>query len=382
MTDQDAASRCWLEVDLDVICENYRAAQSMMQSGAVVIPVLKANAYGMNAVVIAETLRDAGASLFAVATADEAEQLLNRINGIQVLPMGLVGEGAMRRLIHRGALLTLYSENQGRQIAAIARDLGKAAKVHVKIDTGLHRLGFDPETAADTIAALCADGAIQPCGLYTHLAIHTAEMDAVQLEKLEAVRAALAMRGIAVPLVHAVDSIGMVRYPQGHLGAVRVGAWLYGVCPRNAPAPCRAPARFRARVSQVRDVAAGELIGYDDDHPLDRDCRIATVSAGYVDGTPRIGNAWQVELHGQRANVIGIACMDQMMIDVSDIPDVHEGDVVTFVGGAIGIDEYADMGGFNRNEAWARIGRRVPRIFYQKGQPVRVCAEVSGETWQ
>ena len=376
MTYQDAVSRCWLEVDLDAIIANYRSACNMLQGGAKLIPVLKANAYGMNAVVIAETLKAEGADLFAVATTDEAEQLLNAVDDIEVLPMGLAGEGAMQRLIEGGHLLTLYSEKQGEKIRAIAKEAGLPAFVHIKVDTGLHRLGFHPEEAADIVSRLCEGGHIIPCGLFTHLAIHTAEMDAVQLAHLRAVRDQLMARGIDIPLTHAVDSIGMVRYPADHLNGARVGAWLYGVCPRNAPVKCLAPAKFCARISQVRSLAKGELVGYDDDSPLTRDSVIATVSAGYVDGTPRIGENWQVEVRGQRANVIGIACMDQLMIDVSDIPGVEEDDIVTFVGGVIGVDEYSDMGKLNRNEAWARIGRRVPRIFLKEGKPVRVCAEV------
>lgn len=376
MTYEDAVSRCWLEVDLDAICENFRAARQMLQNNAFVIPVLKANAYGMNAVVVAEALQAEGASLFAVATADEAEQLLAALPNIQVLPMGLVGEGAMRRLLARSMPLTLYSEAQGERIRAIAQQEGLVARVHVKVDTGLHRLGFAPETAAQTVARLCEGGHIQPVGLFTHLAIHTAEMDAVQLRLLEKVRDELRQLGYSIPLTHAVDSIGMVRYPEGHLNAARIGAWLYGVCPKNAPVQCRTPARFKARISQLRSVPKGELIGYDDDSPITRSSVIATVSAGYVDGTPRKGANWQVEVHGCRANVLGIACMDQLMIDVTDIPAVQEGDIVTFVGGLIGVNEYAAMGALNRNEAWARIGRRVPRIFFREGKPVRITAEV------
>ncbi len=376
MTYNDAISRCWLEVDLDVICANYRSACDMLAGNAQVIPVLKANAYGMNAVVIAESLKKEGAGLFAVATTDEAEQLLDAVSGIEVLPMGLAGEGVMERLIARGMPLTLYSEKQGRRIAEAAQRVGKPARVHVKVDTGLHRIGLEPDSAAEFVAGLCAEGWIRPVGLYTHLAIHTAEMDRIQVEKLLYVRDGLARRGMDVPLTHAVDSIGMSRYPSACFDAARVGAWLYGVKPGKDFDQCRCPARFRARVSQVRKVAAGELIGYDDDHPLTRDSVIATVSAGYVDGTPRLGENWQAEVRGMRANVIELACMDQLMLDVTDIPGIEEGDIVTFVGGLISVEEYARMGRLNRNEAWARIGRRVPRIFFENGKPVRVCAEV------
>ena len=376
MTYEDAASRCWLEVDLDTIRENYRSARSMMRDGSRLIPVLKANAYGMNAVVIAEALKGEGASLFAVASTDEAEQLLDHVSGIEVLPMGLAGEGAIRRLIARSMPLTLFSIAQGEKIESIAAEMGMQARVHFKVDTGLHRIGLEPDTAIDAIAAFVRRGHIIPCGLYTHLAIHTAAMDRIQVDHLTRIRDGLAQLGIRIPLTHAVDSIGMVRYPGDHLDAARIGAWLYGVTPRNAPEPCRCPARFRARISQIRAVKKGELIGYDDDYPLTRDSIVATLSAGYVDGTPRMGENWQVEVCGKRADVLGIACMDQMMIDVTDIPEAQEGDIVTFVGGLIGIDEYADRCNLNRNESWARIGRRVPRIFFEKGRPVRICAEV------
>lgn len=375
---EEAASRCWLEVDLDALRRNYRSAAAQM-AGSMVIPVLKANAYGMGAVEVARALKAEGARLFAVATADEAMQLLEHVDGIETLCLGLVGPESMARLIARGMPLTLYSPAQGAQIARTAERLGCVARVHVKVDTGLHRLGLESETAAETLSALCATGRIRPVGLYTHLAIHSPEADRIQVEALLSVREALAARGISIPLCHAVDSIGMARYPDLHLDAARTGAWLFGVSPRNAPVPCENIARFRARVSQLRRVAAGALIGYDDDAPLTRDTLVATVSAGYIDGTPRRGNGWQVEVRGARANVLGIACMDQLMIDVTDVPGVCDGDVVTFVGGAIGVEEYARMGALNHNEAWARIGRRVPRIYFENGIPARVCAELESE---
>ena len=375
---EEAASRCWLEVDLDALRRNYRSAASLMSGGGV-IPVLKANAYGMGAVEVARALKAEGARLFAVATADEAMQLLGGVEGIEVLCLGLVGPESMARLIARDMPLTLYSPAQGAQIARTAEKLGCVARVHVKVDTGLHRLGLDVETAAETVSALCAGGHIRPVGLYTHLAIHSPESDRLQVERLSRVRAELEARGVRIPLCHAVDSIGMARYPSLHLDAARTGAWLFGVSPRNAPVPCESIARFKARVSQLRWVKAGELIGYDDDSPLTRDTLVATVSAGYVDGTPRRGDLWQVELRGRRCGVLGIACMDQLMVDATDAPGVCEGDVVTFVGGEIGVEEYARMGGLNHNEAWARIGRRVPRIYFENGSPAHACAELESE---
>ena len=179
---EEAASRCWLEVDLDAIRENYRAACEMVGDGAQIIPVLKANAYGMNAVEVAGALQTEGVRLFAVASSDEAEQLLRELSGIEVLVMGLVGEGALRRLIAQNMPIALFSERQGEKIARIAAELGAVARVHIKVDTGLHRLGLEPERAAEYVERLCADGRVQVCGLFTHLAIHTAQMERIQVQ--------------------------------------------------------------------------------------------------------------------------------------------------------------------------------------------------------
>lgn len=379
MTYDDAVSRCWLEVDLDAIRDNYLTAAALVGSKTTLIPVLKADAYGMGAAEVGRLLYREGARLFAVATGDEAEQLLRALPGdAKVLPLGLVGKNQVSRLISADMPLTLYSETQGRAIAEVAAALGKQAQVHVKVDTGLHRLGFDPETAAETIAELHRSGHVRIAGLYTHLGIHTAEMDREQTAKLRMVFGQLREHGIEIPLMHAVDSIGMARYPEDHMDAARVGAWLYGVTPYHYERPelCKNVARFKARVSQVRIVRKGELVGYDDDHPLPSDRVIATVSAGYVDGFPRLAHGQAVEIRGARALVCGLVCMDQLMADVTDIPGVAEGDEVVFVGGLIGLGEYARMGQLNRNEAWARIGKRVPRVYFEGGAPVRVRSEV------
>ena len=373
---EDAVSRCWLEVNLDAIAENYQNAKALLGENALAVPVLKANAYGMNAVVIAKFLKQQGARLFAVATTDEAEQILREVDGVEVLPMGIASKGAAVRLIKAGMPLTVYSEKSGRMIAEAAQEANMPARVHIKVDTGLHRIGFEPEEAAKQVKILCEGGWIVPVGLYTHLAIHTAEMDHIQVSKLRKVREELASFGIDIPFVHAVDSIGMARYPDEHLSAARIGAWIYGVGPKNAKLPCKSCASFKARISQIRRVKKGELIGYDDDHPLEKDSVIASISAGYVDGTPRIGKNWQVEIRGRRADVIGLACMDQMMADITDIPDAEEGDEVIFIGGSISLEEYARMGSMNHNGALACIGRRVPRVYYRNNEIVHIGTEI------
>lgn len=366
MNRAEATSRCWAEIDLNEICGNYLRARELT-GGAEVICVLKGNAYGLGAVEVGRALMAAGARKFAVASGDEAEELLDACPGADVLVLGAVGEDQSRRLIARGGLLTLFGPEQGEQLARIARDLGRSARVHVKVDTGLYRLGFTGPQAADQIAELNATGLFRMEGLFTHLALHSRAADEAQFARFDAVREALADRGVYFPCVHALDSIGMVRYPERTMDAVRLGAWLYGVRPaRYERDLCRPVAKLKARVAQLRDVPAGELIGYDDDHPLNHDARIATLTAGYLDGVPRLNSAGEVSIRGRRAPVVGLVCMDQMMVDVSGIPGVQPGDEVTFLGDEISINEYAAWGHLNRNEALGRIGRRVTRVYRWK----------------
>jgi alanine racemase len=175
-------------------------------------------------------------------------------------------------------------------------------------------------------------------------------------------------------MVHALDSIGMVRYPEDHLDAVRTGAWLYGVYPKRYahPQESQLALTVKTRIAQLHNVQAGECLGYDETHPLQRDSVIATLSAGYIDGYPRLNSLGEVEICGKRASVVGLVCMDQMMVDVTDISEAQEGDIVTLLGGGIGVDEYAEWGKLNRNESLARTGKRVPRIYMENGQVVEI----------
>ena len=368
MTYEEAVARCWAEIDLDTVCNNYRTACALAKD-AQVICVLKGNAYGLGAVPVCRALMECGAKIFAVASGDEAEQLLRACPNADVLILGLVGRTQAARLIRLGALFTLFSSEYGQTLRAAAQEAGQPARVHIKADTGLFRLGFSGESAADEIAALHATGYFQMEGLFTHLALHNRETDAAQFALLDSLRDALRARGIDPPCVHAADSIGMVRYPKRHMDAVRVGAWLYGVRPNECPSPdlCRLPVQFKARIAQIHDVPAGNMIGYDDDHFLARDSRIATLTCGYLDGVARLNNAGEVLIRGRRAPVKGLVCMDQMMVDVTDIPDAAAGDVVTLLGGDIGVNEYAAWGRLNRNEALGRIGRRVTRVYRLNG---------------
>lgn len=370
----EAVSRCWAEVDLTRLTMNYRNALSHLRAGVRLICVLKADAYGLGAKAVAKRLWREGQRFFAVASYNEAAQLRRALPQAQVLILGLCGPAQLRRAIEDGLILTVFTRKTARDVIAAARETGKTARVHVKIETGLNRIGLLPQDAPDAVQEMRESGVVALEGLFTHLALRDRESDRAQLDRLLGVRGALAARGIRIPMVHALDSIGMVRYPEDQLDAVRTGAWLYGVYPRGYahPEESRLAMTVKTRIAQLHAVRAGECLGYDETHPVARDSVVATLSAGYIDGYPRQNSRGEVEIRGRRAPVVGLVCMDQMMVDVTDIPEAREGDEVILLGGGIGVDEYADWAGLNRNESLARTGRRVPRVYLEDGRVIGV----------
>ena len=376
---RQATARCWAEIDLDIVASNYRAARRICGEAVQIIPVLKANAYGLGAARLSRLLSEEGATLFAVAELGEALEV-RRACGRDALVLGMLSPEQMEDALAAGVIATVYDGDQAARLSDMAIKMNKPARVHIKVDTGLHRLGFDADDLSGIMSVFDLPG-LRVEGLYTHLALRDAAGDARQIARFEAVANALRERHLNFGLLHAGDSIGMVRHPGYRYGAVRTGAWLYGVVPSGYPNSdhlCRLPVRFMARVAQIHWVRQGEYIGYDEDHPLAQDRRIATLSAGYADGYPRVNNVGEVVIRGHRAPIMGLLCMDQMMVDVTDIPGVKPGEAVTLLGDGISLEQYSAWTGCHRNELLCRIGRRVPRVYLRGGAVDSIYTE-SGE---
>ena len=355
-------ARCWLEVDLSAVAHNLRLARSLTRPETRLIAVLKADAYGLGLIPAARLLWREGVRHFAVACLEEAFSLREALPDAWILCMGETLEGALRPAVEREIRLTVGSFDAARRVSGTAERLKKQAFAHFKVDTGLYRIGFPAENAAEDISQCLTLPGLTPEGIYTHLALHDRESDIAQHAAFQAVLAALP----PFPMTHMLDSIGLVRYPEWQYDAVRTGALLFGNAPRgfDRAGEVRPTVRFMARVARVARVPAGACIGYDDDHPLARDSVIATLTSGYADGYPRaFSYTGAVELHGLRAPVVGLVCMDQMMVDVTGIPNVCPGEEAVLLGGGITLTEYAALGHLNRNECTAVIGRRVPRIY-------------------
>jgi len=371
---EEATSRCWAEVNLSRLVLNYRNALKHLKPTTRLICVLKADAYGLGAPMVAKRLWQEGQRMFAVASYNEAAEIRRALPECDVLILGLCGEEQLINAIKADMLLTVFSARYADSVVRAAKSVGVKARIHVKLETGLNRLGFEPEEAANAIMRILDSQEVQLEGLFTHLALRNQEADRQQINLLTGCRDELAAQGVTIPMMHALDSIGMVRYPEDHLDAVRTGAWLYGVYPRRYahPEESQLALTVKTRIAQLHRVSAGECLGYDETHPIHRDSIVATLSAGYIDGYPRLNSIGEVEIRGKRAPVVGLVCMDQMMVDVTDIPDACEGDEVILLGGSIGVDEYAEWGKLNRNESLARTGKRVPRIYFEDRQVVEI----------
>lgn len=364
--------RTWIDIDLDALIANYRTACGL--TGARVTCVLKANAYGHGAVAVASCLSGAGCDAFAVSCGREALEL--RRAGIpgEILVMTPAEPDELPALLQNRVVLTAASLHDLEEADRAARDTGCAATVHIKLDTGFHRLGFPcQQDAARALAtALSGTRGVRAVGLYSHLSLVSRELDQRQHRRFVQMAGWLEEAGLDLPDRHLCDSIGMVRYPDWHMSRVRVGAFLYGVRPSGSddlPFSCAETAALRAKVTSVVTVPAGETVGYDEaltDHPV----RVATIQAGYGDGYPRClsNGKGQVLIRGKRAPVLGLVCMDQLMADVSGIRDCAPGDTATLLGGGIGYGEMADWAGTNRNECLTLLSRRPVRVYHRAGQ--------------
>lgn len=352
-----------VEVDLEAIRHNVRR---LKPPGAELMAVVKADAYGHGAVPVARAALEAGAAWLGVALVEEGLELREAGIRAPVLVLSEAPPGAEGDLLANDLTPTVYTPEGVEAVARAAA--GRPVRVHVKLDTGMHRVGlWPPERAADLCRAVVERG-LELEGLWTHFA--SAESDEpttlAQLERFllaaERVRAA----GIAPRLLHAANSAATIRFPKAHLDLVRPGAAIYGLAAGPGLAEGLRPAMtLRSRVSFVKRLEAGEGVSYGHRYRLERDGWLATVPVGYADGYPRaLSNRAEVLIRGRRHRVAGTVTMDQLLVDCGDEP-VEPGDEVVLLGAQgterITAEELAEHAGTIGYEIVAAISARVPR---------------------
>ncbi|HVB20646.1 MAG TPA: alanine racemase [Ktedonobacteraceae bacterium] len=366
----------WVEIDLSAIASNTRQLKALVGPHVRLLVSLKADAYGHGALKVARTVLHNGASMIGVATASEAIPL--REAGIQapMLVFGYVPLWQMREAVRLNLTVTLYSLESAQALSRAALALGRTVNVHVKVDTGMGRLGIraeDVDAVIELVEAVRALPNLYLEGLFTHFA--TADsldqtQARLQLARFQTILQALDERGLRPPLVHAANSAATLSLPEAHFTMVRPGIALYGLDPSPdvcLPEGFRPALSFKTQVAQVKLLPEGECISYGCTYTTECPTLVATLPVGYADGFRRAPYTWgTVLIHGQEAPIVGRVCMDQCMVNVSHIPQTRVGDEVVLIGrqgnAMLTAEQVAQRLGTINYEVVSAILARVPRV--------------------
>jgi alanine racemase len=366
----------WVEIDLGAIANNTRRIKSLVGERVQVLVSLKADAYGHGAVKVARTVLHNGATMLGVATLSEATPLREAGITAPILVFGYLPPWQMREAVRQQVTVTIYTHEAAQALSRAALALDSTVRVHLKVDTGMGRLGVRAEQV-DEIVALARTLADLPGlvfeGLYTHLASADAADKTythMQLQRFQFVLHALEQAGLRPPLVHAANSAATLSVPEARFDLVRPGIAIYGLDPSGevrVPDTFHPALSFKTQVAQVKLVPEGECIGYGCTYTTTRPTLVATLPVGYADGFRRAPRTWEsVLLHGQEAPLVGRVCMDQCMIDVTHLPQTRIGDEVVLIGrqgaATLTAEQVASRLGTINYEVVSEILARVPRV--------------------
>ena len=360
-----------VRIDLDKIGKNMDKILDMVGPEVAVMPVIKANGYGHGALGIAPTLMEHGAACLAVATLTEALELREAYPDYPLFILGHTPDRLLPLVVEKNITQTLFFAHQAKILGDAALAAGKTAKVHLKVDTGFHRLGIDD---VEALAAICATPGIEAEGIFSHLALTSDAENLLQYQRLMAVIEALEQKGYTFKYQHIADSISGVDYPEYRMNMIRPGALVFGLKGFHIRSlDVEQAVSFETRISQIHEIKAGEGVGYDYLWRAKEDTRIATLPFGYADGYPRnMRDKGYVTIRGVKCPIIGVICMDQCMADLTNVPEAQEGDLAIIYGNGEGntmdIPEAASLGGTNKNEIVCRLTRRPPRIYIKNGK--------------
>lgn len=375
--------RLWAEIDLDNLIYNFRALQAVLPDDALTCCVIKADAYGHNATRVAAELESAGADWLAVSNIEEALEI--REAGIRspLLVLGYTPPECAYELYANNVSQCVYSLEYAKALSAHAQACNGVVKVHIKIDTGMGRIGFvadDQATVEEIIQACSLDGLVAE-GIFTHFAmsdcgVRGEDFTRSQARDFQKVVDELRARGVEFRYLHTSNSAAALDYPEFSMDMVRIGIALYGLLPSDEirnKISLRPVMALKTIVSHVKTIAVGKTVSYGCRFVADRPMKIATVPMGYADGFWRsnMNGGVGLLLHNKRVKIIGSICMDQLMLDVTDIDEVRPGDEVVVFGDADGIctcDDIATANGTINYEIVCSVGKRVPRVFIKNGR--------------
>ena len=383
--------RTWAEIDLDALCENYQNIK-LRAAERGITAVVKADAYGHGAAEIAPTLQSLGCESFAVSNIEEAVRL--RDYGIKrpILILGYTPPEYADILAKNDITQAVFSYRYAEKLNCAALQKGVSVKCHIKVDTGMGRIGFDCrtdggiESSLPEIAALKDLTGLEINGIFMHFSVADSpehsdeEFCDSQYEKFSKTVSALKERGMDFKYVHCCNSAAMCLQEPARGNFVRPGNILYGLRPStdiSVGFELKPVMSLKSVVSMVKTIECGDYVSYGRTFRADKKMTVATVAIGYADGYPRgLSNKGRVIINGQYAPIIGRICMDQLVVDVSGITDVSEGDTVTLMGAdgnaSITADEIAEICSTINYEIVCGISQRVPRVYLKGGKRIAV----------
>jgi alanine racemase len=386
----DFLKRTWLQINLDAIRGNTDAVRGILSPGTDIMAIVKADAYGHGVLHTVREMSGAGVGWFAVSNLEEALQV--RAAGIEkpVLILGYTPAIYAEQLALGNISQTVFERSYAHALAEHAQRAGIKVKIHIKVDTGMTRLGFIYHNAGENagvpeeIARVCALPGLDPEGIFTHFARADSPegecFTRLQFDLFLDMTEQLRRRGVQFAYRHCCNSAATVNYPEMHMDLVRAGIVLYGLSTDASVVGrlgLRAAMELKTVISMVKSVKAGTPVSYGGTFITPKDMRLATVPVGYADGYPRLlSDKAHMLVCGRRAKVTGRVCMDQTMLDVTDIPGVEEGMTVTVFGrdggDEITADTLAGMIYSLNYEIVCGINKRVPRVFMRGGEIERV----------
>lgn len=381
--------RTWAEIDLNAIENNFKNIKKLINKNTKILCVLKADAYGHGAEFLVKEYERLGADWFGVSNLNEGIQLRNSGATKPILIFGYTNPNAAALLNKYNISQAVFSYEYAQELQKACQTSGVNVNIHLKIDSGMSRIGFlahtkdERETSVKEISKINQMDELNIEGIFTHFAVadditHNKTYTEKQFANFSNMISELENLNIKLPLKHCCNSGGIINFPHMQLNMVRAGIILYGIHPSNetrGKIDLQPAMQLKAVVSQVKSVPAGTSVSYGITFTSPKEMKIASVTIGYADGySLKFSNNSEMLVHCKRAKIVGRVCMDQLMLDVTDIPNVKEGDEVIVFGhsGAeeLSADELAQKIGTISYEIICLVGKRVPRIYLKNGELV------------
>ncbi len=384
--------RVCAEINLDAAAYNFKSMKKNLKPDTQIIAVIKTDGYGHGATPIARMMQEYDYIWgFAVATIEEALTLRRAGITKPLLILGFVFPDAYEDVVKYDIRPAVFKLSMARQLSEEAVRQGKTVHVHIKVDTGMSRIGFaDTEGSADIVKEISELPCLETEGLFTHFA-RADERDKTsargQLARYLAFSELLEQRGVGIRYHHCSNSAGIFDLPEANLDLVRAGISIYGLYPSDEVDKFAVPIvpvmSLKSHIVYIKDLQPGAAVSYGGTFVAERPMRVATIPVGYGDGYPRLlSGKGHVLIRGRRAPILGRVCMDQFMVDVTEIPEASEGDMVTLIGSEGGqeitMEQLGELCGRFNYELACDIGKRVPRRFWKDGQIIAVQDYFSG----